>query len=99
VFFIYSGPTQIEQIKSKLFSKCYCIFYRNINHYCKYINVGTISIFIPILLYFGCSSASSITVISLYIEVTQLLFYLDFNFLMLVVINEKHLSASLAMTI
>ena len=38
----------------------YCIFYRKINHYYKYINVGTISIFIPILLYFGCLTTSSI---------------------------------------
>jgi len=37
-------------------------------------------------------------VVSLYIEVTQLLFYLDFNFFISVIINEKHLSATLAMT-
>ena len=35
-------------------------------------------------------------VISLYIEVTQLIFYLDFKFLISVIINEKHLLAFLA---
>ena len=38
-------------------------------------------------------------VVSLYIEVAQLLFYLDFNIFISVLINEKHLSATLAMTI
>jgi len=70
-----------------------------INHYCEYINVGTISIFIPILVALLLQVSQLFYVISLYTEVAQLLFYLDFNFLISVVINEKHLSASLAMTI
>ena len=38
-------------------------------------------------------------VVSLYIEVARPLFYLDFNFFISVLINEKHLSVTLAMTI